>query len=88
MKPVSMPAASLPQAEPAELPTELRSEVMTLNVGPQHPSTHGVLRVVVTLSGEEVLELVPHIGYLHTGFEKNMENRTYLQNITYTPRMD
>lgn len=88
MKPVSMPAASLSQAEPAELPTELRSEVMTLNVGPQHPSTHGVLRVVVTLSGEEVLELVPHIGYLHTGFEKNMENRTYLQNITYTPRMD
>lgn len=88
MKPVSMPAASLPQAEPAELPTELRSEVMTLNVGPQYPSTHGVLRVVVTLSGEEVLELVPHIGYLHTGFEKNMENRTYLQNITYTPRMD
>ncbi|HEU4741531.1 MAG TPA: NADH dehydrogenase (quinone) subunit D [Meiothermus sp.] len=61
---------------------------MTLNVGPQHPSTHGVLRVVVTLSGEELLELVPHIGYLHTGFEKNMENRTYLQNITYTPRMD
>lgn len=61
---------------------------MTLNVGPQHPSTHGVLRLMVTLSGEEVLEVVPHIGYLHTGFEKTMEHRTYLQNITYTPRMD
>ncbi|MER3451117.1 MAG: NADH-quinone oxidoreductase subunit D [Thermus sp.] len=66
-----------------EEPKELRTEVMTLNVGPQHPSTHGVLRVVVTLSGEEVLDLVPHIGYLHTGFEKTMENRTYLQNLTH-----
>lgn len=72
----------------AELQPELRSEIMTLNVGPQHPSTHGVLRVVVTLSGEEVLDLVPHIGYLHTGFEKNMEHRTYTQGLTYTPRMD
>ncbi|MCL4454552.1 MAG: NADH dehydrogenase (quinone) subunit D [Deinococcus sp.] len=61
---------------------------MTLNVGPQHPSTHGVLRVVADLSGEEILRLTPHIGYLHTGFEKNMENRTYTQNLTYTPRMD
>lgn len=67
---------------------ELKSEIMTLNVGPQHPSTHGVLRVVVDLSGEEILRLTPHIGYLHTGFEKNMENRTYTQNLTYTPRMD
>jgi NADH-quinone oxidoreductase subunit D len=72
----------------AELQPELRSEIMTLNVGPQHPSTHGVLRVVVTLSGEEVLDLVPHVGYLHTGFEKNMEYRTYTQGLTYTPRMD
>jgi len=72
----------------AALQPELRSEIMTLNVGPHHPSTHGVLRVVVTLSGEEVLDLVPHIGYLHTGFEKNMENRTYTQGLTYTPRMD
>jgi NADH-quinone oxidoreductase subunit D len=67
---------------------ELRSEVMTLNVGPQHPSTHGVLRVVVDLSGEQILRLTPHVGYLHTGFEKNMEYRTYTQCITYTPRMD
>jgi NADH-quinone oxidoreductase subunit D len=67
---------------------ELKSEVMTLNVGPQHPSTHGVLRVVVDLSGEQVLRLTPHIGYLHTGFEKNMEYRTYTQVSTYTPRMD
>jgi NADH-quinone oxidoreductase subunit D len=70
-----------------ELP-ELRSEIMTLNVGPQHPSTHGVLRVVVDLSGEEIVKLTPHIGYLHTGFEKTMEHRTYTQCLTYTPRMD
>ncbi len=67
---------------------ELRTEEMVLNVGPQHPSTHGVLRLLVTLAGEEVLEVVPHVGYLHTGFEKTMEHRTYHQNITYTPRMD
>ncbi|AEB11259.1 NAD(P)H-quinone oxidoreductase subunit H [Marinithermus hydrothermalis DSM 14884] len=71
-----------------EEPKELRTEVMTLNVGPQHPSTHGVLRLVIKMAGEEVLEVQPHVGYLHTGFEKNMEHRTYLQNITYTPRMD
>jgi len=70
-----------------ELP-ELRSEIMTLNVGPQHPSTHGVLRVVVDLSGEEIVKLTPHIGYLHTGFEKTMEPRTYPQCLPYTPRMD
>ena len=65
-----------------------REEVMTLNVGPQHPSTHGVLRLVVQMQGERVLAVEPVIGYLHTGFEKNMENRTYLQDLTYTPRMD
>ncbi|XOB99162.1 NADH dehydrogenase (quinone) subunit D [Deinococcota bacterium DY0809b] len=73
---------------PREEPRELRSELMVLNVGPQHPSTHGVLRVVVTLAGEEIVDLVPHIGYLHSGFEKTMEHRTYTQNFTYTPRMD
>lgn len=71
-----------------EQPPELRSELMVLNVGPQHPSTHGVLRVVVTLAGEEIVDLVPHVGYLHSGFEKTMEHRTYTQNFTYTPRMD
>jgi NADH-quinone oxidoreductase subunit D len=66
----------------------LHTEVMTLNVGPQHPSTHGVLRVVVDMEGENVIKVVPHIGYLHTGFEKTMENRTYNQNFTFAPRMD
>ncbi len=66
----------------------LHTETMTLNVGPQHPSTHGVLRVVVDMDGENVTKVVPHIGYLHTGFEKTMENRTYAQNFTFAPRMD
>jgi NADH-quinone oxidoreductase subunit D len=66
----------------------LHTETMRLNVGPQHPSTHGVLRVVVDMEGEYVKKVVPHIGYLHTGFEKTMENRTYHQNFTFAPRMD
>jgi NADH-quinone oxidoreductase subunit D len=66
----------------------LHTETMSLNVGPQHPSTHGVLRVVVDMEGENVKKVVPHIGYLHTGFEKTMENRTYAQNFTFAPRMD
>lgn len=66
----------------------LHTEAMTLNVGPQHPSTHGVLRLVVELEGERVTKVSPVVGYLHSGFEKTMENRTYLQNFTYAPRMD
>jgi NADH-quinone oxidoreductase subunit D len=66
----------------------LHTETMTLNVGPQHPSTHGVLRVIVDMEGEIVTKVVPVIGYLHTGFEKTMENRTYAQNFTFAPRMD
>ena len=66
----------------------LHTEVMTINVGPQHPSTHGVLRLIVDLEGERVTRVQPVIGYLHTGFEKTMENRTYTQNFTFAPRMD
>jgi NADH-quinone oxidoreductase subunit D len=61
---------------------------MRINVGPQHPSTHGVLRLVVDLDGERIVHITPHIGYLHTGFEKTMEHRTYQQVVTYTNRMD
>jgi NADH-quinone oxidoreductase subunit D len=61
---------------------------MVLNMGPQHPSTHGVLRVVLELNGEFVLKARPIIGYLHTGIEKNMEAKTYSQAITMTDRMD
>lgn len=61
---------------------------MVLNLGPQHPSTHGVLRVVLELDGETVVKATPNIGYLHTGFEKTYEARTYLQGVTLTDRMD
>src|SRR5438132_3747711 len=64
------------------------TETLTLNMGPQHPSTHGVLRLVLELDGETVVKTVPHIGYLHTGMEKTMENEMYQQAITITDRMD
>ena len=66
----------------------MRTETMTLNMGPQHPSTHGVLRVVLELDGETVLKARPIIGYLHTGMEKQAEYKTYTQSIPQTDRMD
>jgi NADH-quinone oxidoreductase subunit D len=68
--------------------SELRSEEILLNVGPQHPSTHGVLRLVVKLDGEIVREATPVIGYLHRGTEKLAEDLQYTQIIPYTDRMD
>ena len=72
------------------LPEELREsdEILQVNFGPNHPSTHGVLRLVVDLSGERVVGLRAVIGYLHTGFEKNMEQKTWWKAITYAPRVD
>jgi NADH-quinone oxidoreductase subunit D len=64
------------------------SQTMVLNMGPQHPSTHGVLRVVLELDGEIVLKAEPVIGYLHTGIEKSCESKTYSQAITLTDRLD
>jgi NADH-quinone oxidoreductase subunit D len=64
------------------------TETLTLNMGPQHPSTHGVLRLVLELDGETVVKTIAHIGYLHTGMEKTMENEMYQQAITITDRMD
>src|ERR1700688_423097 len=64
------------------------AQTMVLNMGPQHPSTHGVLRVVVELDGETVIKARPEIGYLHTGIEKSCEAKTYSQVITLTDRMD
>jgi len=61
---------------------------MVLNMGPQHPSTHGVLRVLLELDGETVVKAVPDLGYLHTGIEKSCEHKTYSQTITLTDRMD
>jgi NADH-quinone oxidoreductase subunit D len=64
------------------------AERLVINMGPQHPSTHGVLRLVLTLDGESVTEIRVGIGYLHTGIEKNMEFRTWTQGVTFCTRMD
>jgi NADH-quinone oxidoreductase subunit D len=64
----------------------LRTEELILNMGPQHPSTHGVLRLIVTLDGENIVDAQPDIGYLHSSVEKMMEARTYLQNIALVDR--
>jgi NADH-quinone oxidoreductase subunit D len=63
-------------------------EDMVLNMGPQHPSTHGVLRLELITDGEIVKEVIPHIGYLHRCFEKHAESLTYQQTIPFTDRMD
>src|ERR1700688_1818775 len=63
-------------------------QTMVLNMGPQHPSTHGVLRVLLELDGENVMKADVDIGYLHTGIEKSCEDKTYSQAITITDRMD
>ncbi|MDD5285053.1 MAG: NADH dehydrogenase (quinone) subunit D [Desulfuromonadaceae bacterium] len=64
------------------------TETMTLNMGPQHPSTHGVLRLVLELDGEVIVKITPHIGYLHRGIEKLSEHRTYHQILPLTDRLD
>ena len=75
-------------AAPPSLEPELEGEHMLINIGPQHPATHGVLRLVLELDGETVVRCIPHIGYLHCGFEKIGEYRQYNQIIPWTDRED
>jgi NADH-quinone oxidoreductase subunit D len=83
-------AARAAEAAPASGPelTDLPSEKMVLNMGPSHPATHGVLRIVLELDGEIIIKATPEIGYLHRGDEKIAENMTYTQFIPYTDRLD
>ncbi len=67
---------------------ELRTETMTVNMGPQHPSTHGVLRLVLELDGETIKSCMPTIGYLHTGIEKTAEQKKWQQVVPLVERMD
>src|SRR5687767_5540667 len=67
---------------------DVRTETMTVNMGPQHPSTHGVLRLVLELDGETVVSVSPTIGYLHTGIEKTAEQKRWQQVIPLVERMD
>ncbi len=71
-----------------EAPGGIRTEEMILNMGPQHPSTHGVLRMVLTLEGETVEDCTPVIGYLHRGIEKILENRPVMGGIRYMDNAD
>ena len=81
---------------PSPIPTILRvdeslrdsDDIMQINFGPNHPSTHGVLRLIVDLNGENVEGIEAVIGYLHTGFEKSMEQKTWWKGVTYSPRID
>jgi NADH-quinone oxidoreductase subunit D len=66
----------------------LKTEEYFINMGPQHPSTHGVLRLVLNLDGETVLDVVPHLGYIHRGIEKMCESNTWIQNVHLTDRID
>jgi NADH-quinone oxidoreductase subunit D len=78
-------AQSLPLAEDLQ---DMQGEKMILNMGPSHPSTHGVLRIILELDGEIITKAIPDVGYLHRGDEKIAENMTYTQFIPYTDRLD
>ena len=87
--PFSFDPEKLLKSEPAVIdPSGLRVEEMVINLGPQHPSTHGVLRLEVLMDGEVVRHVVPHIGYLHRCFEKHAENLPYNQIIPFVDRLD
>jgi NADH-quinone oxidoreductase subunit D len=81
---IQPPAHSAREVAPAAPPSD---EPMVLNIGPHHPSTHGVLRVLVELDGERVISAMPDIGYLHTGIEKTFEGKSYVKGTTLAPRM-
>src|SRR6187200_1199732 len=73
---------------PLEGGGELTDELLTINIGPHHPATHGVLRLLTTLQGEVVRDVKPIIGYVHTGIEKSCEDQQYWKAITFIERMD
>jgi NADH-quinone oxidoreductase subunit D len=77
-----------PPVAPAPGEAGLRTKTFTLNMGPQHPSTHGVLRLILELDGEEVVKCVPYPGYLHRAMEKLAEEKTFHQFVPYTDRLD
>src|SRR5437667_35543 len=83
-----MATATLAAPDPTIVEFDVRTDEMLVNMGPQHPSTHGVLRLVLRTDGEIVSETVPHMGYLHRCAEKIGENVTPIQFIPYTDRMD
>src|SRR5215472_8879367 len=83
-----MATATTPVQDPSVIEFDVRTDEMLVNMGPQHPSTHGVLRLVLRTDGEVISETTPHLGYLHRCAEKIGENVTPIQFIPYTDRMD
>ncbi len=77
-----------PEAPTAPGGADVQEELLTINFGPHHPATHGVLRLLVTLRGEEVLGAHPYVGYVHTGIEKSCEDKSYWKVIPLVERMD
>src|SRR5271169_2169941 len=84
----SITASDATHETPGQVPSPSTSRRMILNMGPQHPSTHGVLRIVLELDGETILSAFPDIGFLHTGIEKECEVKTWQQVVTLTDRVD
>jgi NADH-quinone oxidoreductase subunit D len=82
---IPSPIPTVLQVDPAKHDLD---DVLTVNFGPNHPSTHGVLRLVVDLDGEQIAGIAAVVGYLHTGFEKTMESKTWWKGITYPERID
>ena len=83
------PTLAVPSPTPSiTVPSTDNPDILEINLGQNHPSTHGVLRLVVNLDGEIVVGLRNELGYVHTGIEKNIEQKTYWKAITYVPRMD
>jgi NADH-quinone oxidoreductase subunit D len=80
--------AALQVEESEQLDGGVRRDTITINMGPQHPSTHGVLRLILTLDGETIVKAQPDIGYLHTGIEKTAESKSYYKALVLTDRMD
>jgi NADH-quinone oxidoreductase subunit D len=85
---VTLSEASLDEIKHLVSNRAIEGETVLLNMGPQHPSTHGVLRLLLELDGETVINVIPDVGYLHTGIEKNMEAKTYLKAAVMTDRID
>ena len=79
---------NMPHVSDASVSVEIETEDMTLNIGPQHPSTHGVLRLVAKVDGEKISSVEPVLGYMHRGYEKLAEVRTYPQITTLVNRID
>jgi NADH-quinone oxidoreductase subunit D len=85
---VSLSDATLEEVKHLVSERAFEGDTVLLNMGPQHPSTHGVLRLLLELDGEEVISCIPDLGFLHTGIEKDMESKTYIKSEVMTDRID